>query len=220
MYVPAMVALVLLLVLSLALATPNRKQGCLIDIGHILALIVGSLTPALIAWLLAPKSSTPWWFWLLALLSLLLGACAMGLAAFGWQTFFPGWIVVRERKKRGRKSATRTQATPDLEKQVDLSLFDPSAYMVAPQSLASSANSDPFGDCLFALFVGILGGLFWLGLQLAQGITRALLPVPAPVSTETGQGPSVVRIVRALLCFLYAFAIVALTTIALYNIAR
>lgn len=231
MYIPVLVALAALVLLSLAMATPNRNDGCLLNIGHILALVAGSVAPFAIAWLPADKSGVPWWFWLLAVSSAVLGSCAMGLATFGWQMFFPGWVVARAKKRgRGRGTGTARKATkkasapepePDLEKQVDLSVFDPSAFISNPTAGMSNANADPFGDCLFALLAGIVGGIFWLGLQLAQWIGKALLP-KLPVSTVAEGTPPVAssarRITRGVLCFVFAFAIVALTTLVLSGV--
>lgn len=237
MIVPLLIAVVVLLLLSLVVALPNRNKGCLLDLAHILALVAGSVAPALVVYFLSADKPVAWWFWVLLVLSVPFSACAVGLAAFGWQTFFPGWVVVRQRGKGRRKAAAKGDssasrargakaagaavvaggAEPDLEQQVDLSLFDPSAYMYTPQPLSNTANYDALGDCLFALLIGIVGGLFWIGLQLAQGITKVLLPgMPAAVTMENAQEMGARRATRALLCFVYAVVIAAGTTIALY----
>jgi hypothetical protein len=216
-----------MLVLSLVMALPKGQMGCLMDIVRVLALVAGSVAPVGVVWVMGDKSAA-WWFWALAVVSVVLGACAMGLAAFGWQTFFPGWIRVKQPKKRGRRKAggkapatvtaagVAATAVPDLEQQVDLSIFDPSAYMFTP-TMGSHPNQDPLGDCLFALLVGIVGGIFWVGLQLAQGIAKVLLPgMPAVETAEAMREVGSRRVARALLCFVYAVGIVVGVTAVLY----
>ena len=221
-------AVAVMLALSLVVALPKGRLGCLMDLARVIALVAGSVAPAGVVWWLGDRT-VGWLFWVLAVVSLVFGACAMGLAAFGWQTFFPGWIPVKQPKgRRGRGGSKGTRAAkgaaagvaatavPDLEEQVDLSVFDPSAFMSSP-SVGSHSNSDPLGDCLFALLVGIFGGIFWLGLQLAQGITKAVLPgLPAAETAEGMREVGARRVTRALLCFVYAVGIVAVVTGVLY----
>jgi hypothetical protein len=114
------------------------------------------------------------------IVALILGASAVTLAATGWQILF-------QRRPQ------------DLEKQVDLSIFNPTAYLNTGQSHTS--GSDDLGSCLFAILLGLVGGLFWLGIQLGQAIAKRGLP------SSTRKNPN--RPGRVALSFIYILTVFA-----------
>ncbi|MBZ0287123.1 MAG: hypothetical protein K8I30_05870 [Anaerolineae bacterium] len=139
-------------------------SGCLSEVARLAALGIGSLSALIILFnsgeslrdLFAWQGISSLLRYAAVLVTLILGACALALTAHGWQTL------------AGRRNAVEDQA--------DLTAFNPNVFLNTGSSLSSSSSDDSLAGCLFAIVMAIVGGLFWLGLQLAAGIAGALLP--------------------------------------------
>jgi hypothetical protein len=154
-----LVPLVVFLMASLLMALPGtRSRGCLAYLVRLVGFMVGALSPLIILWQLSSGGGSPlrWQFpgailtYFVIIVCIVLGGCAVTLAAAGWQ------ILLR----RGRG---------DFEEKIDLSWFglpDFSSPMTSNLSLESC-----FGIVAFVL----LGGLFWLGLILGSAIKDSLV---------------------------------------------
>lgn len=161
------VAFVVFIVCSLILTLPKYKgcaSGCLSELARLAALAVGSLS-ALIILFSSGESLRDLFAWqgigsllryAAVLVTLIIGTAALALTAHAWQTL------------AGRRNA--------IEEQADLTAFDPNAYLNTGSSITGSSSDDSLAGCLFAIVMAVVGGLFWLGLQLAAGIAGYLLP--------------------------------------------
>lgn len=158
------VAFIVFIVCSLILTIPKYEgcaSGCLTEVARLAALVVGSLS-ALIVLANSGQSFGELFGWegigsllryAAVLVTLVVGTCALTLAAHGWQVL------------AGRGNAVEDQA--------DLTAFDPSSYMMTGSHSNTSGDDELLG-CLFAILLAIVGGLFWLGLQLAAQIAKLL----------------------------------------------
>lgn len=167
------VAFIVFIVCSLILTLPKYEgcaSGCLTELARLAALVVGSLS-ALIALANSGQSVGELFAWegigslvryIAPLVTLILGTCALTLVAHGWQVL------------AGRGNA--------VEEQADLSAFDPSTFMLTNNY--NSSGDDELLGCLFAILFAILGGLFWVGLQLAAWIAKML---PSANPNRTGR---------------------------------
>jgi hypothetical protein len=114
-------------------------------------------------------------------ITLILGASAVTLAAIGWQ------MVLQRRRSK------------EIEKQVDLSIFNPFDLIGSTGSHSSSSGSDDLAGCFLGLLMALVGGLFWFGIQLGQGIAKHGLPASTPKNPQ--------RAGRAALSFVYTLVI-------------
>lgn len=157
------VAVALPVVAGLLLALP-RGRGCLAQVLRLVALAGAVAAPIVLAWpALGERRGLAWLaavavLLVAALVAVVLSAGAATLLATGWQGLLRGHAAI--------------------EREVDLSLFDPSAYTGLPSRGGTHPDDDPFGNCLFAVVLGMLGGTLWLGLQVSRAIATRWLPRP------------------------------------------
>jgi hypothetical protein len=145
---------------SLVLALPSTKsRGCLVYIVRTIAFLAGSISPLLILWRSpgVAQDALRWQFpgslltYLAILVAIMLGACAVTLAAAGLQ------ILLR----RGRG---------DFEDKLDLSWFG------LPEFGNSITNNLDVVGCVGIVLFVVLGGLLWFGLALGSSIKDAFTP--------------------------------------------
>lgn len=190
-------AFIVFIVCSVILLLPKYKgcaSGCLSELARLAALLIGSLS-ALIVLFNGGQSLSELFAWegIVSLLryvampvTLVLGTCALTLVAHGWQTL------------AGRGNAVEDQA--------DLTAFDASTFLNT--NTYNSSGDDELLGCLFAILLAIVGGLFWLGLQLAAGIAKSL-----PSANTSREG-------RVLLSVLYGVGLFGLIVAGLLVIFR
>jgi hypothetical protein len=155
-----LVPLVVFFAASLLMALPDtRLRGCMAYLLRLVGFMVGALSPLIILWQLSSSGMSPlrWQFpgapftYLAVIVCIVLGGCAVTLAAAGWQILL----------KRGRG---------DFEEKIDLSWFG------LPDFSSPTTSNLGFDSCVgIAAFV-MLGGLFWLGLILGSAIKNSLVP--------------------------------------------
>jgi hypothetical protein len=153
-------SLIIFVLASLVLALPNAKaRGCLSYIVRMVAFLAGSISPVLVLWR-APgvaEAALRWRFpssfltYLAILAAVVLGACAVTLAAAGLQ------ILLR----RGRG---------DFEDKIDLSWFG------LPDFSSPTTNNLDVEGCIGIVLFAVVGGLFWLGLAIGSSINEFLTP--------------------------------------------
>lgn len=157
------VAAALPVVAGLLLALP-RGRGCLAQVLRLAALAGAAAAPIVLAWpALGERRGLAWLaaaavLLITTLVAVVLSAGAATLLATGWRGLLSGRAAV--------------------EGEVDLSLFDPSAYTGLPARGSTSIDEDPIGNCLFSALLGAAGGTLWLGLQLSRAIATRWLPRP------------------------------------------
>lgn len=190
-------AFIVFIVCSVILLLPKYKgcaSGCLSELARLAALGIGSLS-ALIVLFNGGQSMSELFAWegIVSLLryvampvTLVLGTGALALVAHGWQTL------------AGRGNAVEDQA--------DLTAFDTTTFLNT--NTYNSSGDDELLGCLFAIIAAIIGGLFWLGLQLAVGIAKTL-----PSANTSREG-------RVLLSVLYGVGLFGLIVAGLLVIFR
>jgi hypothetical protein len=187
---------VVLMLSGFFLALP-KSVGCLAYIVRLLAFIVGAVAPIVIFW------GTPSNALLYAALlpAVILGASAVTLNGAGWDALLGRRREAPEKSvKKGRHKKQAEELPENVEDRVDLSLFDPFEMLRVSTSSTYGSSNDPFGDCLGTIILGIVGGLFWVGVQISRVIARYGLPdVETPLK----------RLGRIVLSWLYSGAIYA-----------
>lgn len=178
-------AFIVFIVCSVILLLPKYKgcaSGCLSELARLAALVVGSLSALIVLFntgetvgeLFAWEGVGSLLRYVAMPITLVLGTGALGLVAHGWQTLV------------GRGNAVEDQA--------DLTAFDTTTFLNT--NTYNSSGDDELLGCLFAIIAAIIGGLFWLGLQLAAVIAKLL-----PSANTSRDGRVILSVAYGLMLF-------------------